>query len=245
MGWSENVSKRWTVYDTPSLTCKTSGVTTYQHPIRLRTRNGESNGPQMAISSPQPESSEDMPFLGPEESKRCYKDVVREKRSNGNEITEVNDDEFRHLHEEKNPGPQTAATLSQSESANSTPFSEPEELKQHHRDVVHRGRSYRNVDTIISNDDVHRLQEEGWCGIQKATTSSQSELVNGRRVLVTEEARRHRDGVVNTRRSYTNVVPGIDDDETSRLSKEMVNERRTVHYTPSPTNKGGGVPAAQ
>jgi hypothetical protein len=118
----------------------------------------------MAVSSPQPESSEDMPFLGPEESKQRYKDVIHEKRSNGNEITEVNDDELR------------------------------------------------------------RLQEEGWCGIQKATTSSQSEPVNGRRVLVTKESRRHRDGVVNTRHSYTNIVPGVDDDETSRLSKEMVNE---------------------
>jgi hypothetical protein len=58
MGWSKDISKRRTVYNTPSLTCETSSVTAYQHPIRLRTRNRESNSPQMAISSPQPESSE-------------------------------------------------------------------------------------------------------------------------------------------------------------------------------------------
>jgi hypothetical protein len=124
-----------------------------------------------------------MPFLGPEESKRRYKDVIREKRSNMNKITEVNNNKLCRLHEKKAFGPQTAATLSQPESSDSTPFLVPEESKRHHRDVVHKRRLYRNVDTVVSDDDVCHLHEEGWCGIQKATTSSQSEPVDGRRVL--------------------------------------------------------------
>jgi hypothetical protein len=111
MGWSEDISKRWTVYDTPSLTCKTSGVTAYQHPTHLRTHNRESTGPQTAVLSLQSESSKDMPFLGPEESKQCYNDVVCKKCLNMNEITEVNDDELCCLHKEKAFSPQMAATL--------------------------------------------------------------------------------------------------------------------------------------
>jgi hypothetical protein len=79
--------------------------------------------------SPQSESSEDMPILGPEESKQCYKDIVRKKCSNMNKITAVNDNKLRRLQEEKNPGPQTAAMLSQSELSKSTPFLVPEESK--------------------------------------------------------------------------------------------------------------------
>jgi hypothetical protein len=136
----------------------------------------------------------------------------------------VNDNELHHLHEEKTSSPQTVATLSQSESSNGTPFLVPEESKRHHRDIIHKRGLYRNIDTVVSNNDVHRLHEEGWCDIQKATTPSQSELVDSRRVLVTEESIQHRGSVVNTRHSYTNIIPGIDDDEVSCLSKEMVNE---------------------
>jgi hypothetical protein len=70
-----------------------------------------------------------MSFLGPEESKRRYKDVVCEKRSNMNEITEVNDDELRRLHEKKAFGPQMAATLVQPESIDGTGSTVVEELR--------------------------------------------------------------------------------------------------------------------
>jgi hypothetical protein len=185
----------------------------------------------------------------------------------------VNDDELCRLHEEKNPGPQTAAMLSQSESSKSTPFLVPEESKQHHRDVIHKRHSYRNVDTVVSDKECSqstegdgsespRTHETGSLPVSQLLThletrnnqslghrtgvySSQTELVDGGRALVTKESRQHRDGVINTRHSYTNVVPGVDDNKASRLSKEMVNKRQTAHYMPSPTNKGGGVSAAQ
>jgi hypothetical protein len=86
----------------------------------LRTHNRESTGPQAAILSPQSESSEDMPILGPEESKQCYKDIVRKKCSNMNKITEVNNNELHRLHEKKAFGPQMAATLFQPESIDGT-----------------------------------------------------------------------------------------------------------------------------
>jgi hypothetical protein len=61
-------------------------------------------------------------------------------------------------------------------------------------------------------------------GQQMGVYSSQSEPVEDRRVLATEELKQHRDGVINRRCSYTNIVPGIDDNKVSRLSKEIVNE---------------------
>jgi hypothetical protein len=129
MGWSKDVSKQWTVYDTPSLTCETSGGTTSQHPMHLRTCNRESTSPQMAISSPQSESPEDMPLLGPEESKRHYKDIVHEKHSNMNEITEVNNNELHCLHEKKAFGPHMAAMVFQPELIDGTGSTVVEELR--------------------------------------------------------------------------------------------------------------------
>jgi hypothetical protein len=69
MDWSKDVSKRWTAYNTPFLTCETSGITASQHPMHLKMHNRESSGPQAAVSSPQSESSNNMTFLGPEESR--------------------------------------------------------------------------------------------------------------------------------------------------------------------------------
>jgi hypothetical protein len=189
MGWSKDVSGQWAAYNTPSLTCETSGITTSQHPMHLRTHNRESPSPQMAVLSPQSESSNDMPFWGLEESRRCYKDVVCKKCSNGNKITEVNNNKLRHLHEEKTSSPQMAAMLSQSESSNSTPFLVPEESKQHHRDVIHESFSYVNMVTEVNDVKLCHPPEERMSSHQMATTSSQSEPVDGRRVLVTEESR--------------------------------------------------------
>jgi hypothetical protein len=42
-----------------------------------------------------------------------------------------------------------------------------------------------------------------------------------------------------------NVIPGIDDNEVSHLSKEIVNEQWTVHCTPSLTNETGYSPVLQ
>jgi hypothetical protein len=70
-----------------------------------------------------------MPLLGPEESKRCYKDIICEKRSNMNKITEVNIDELRHLHEKKAFRPQMAATVFQPESIDGTGSTVVKELR--------------------------------------------------------------------------------------------------------------------
>jgi hypothetical protein len=69
--------------------------------------------------------------------------------------------------------------------------------------------------------------------------------VDDRPPRVNEDSRGDHNGTRTMRRSYTNVVPGGDDDEVSCLSKEMVNERRTARCTPSIMNERRGVPAAQ
>jgi hypothetical protein len=69
--------------------------------------------------------------------------------------------------------------------------------------------------------------------------------VDDRPPRVNEDSRGDHNGTGTMRHSYTNVVPGGDDNEVSCLSKEMVNERWTARCTPSIMNKRRGVPAAQ
>jgi hypothetical protein len=57
--------------------------------------------------------------------------------------------------------------------------------------------------------------------------------------LVPEELRRHHAGVTETKCSSTNIESTIGDDRNSRLTKEIINKRRTASSTPSITNKRG------
>jgi hypothetical protein len=76
--------------------------------------------------------------------------------------------------------------------------------QQHHRDVVHKSRSYMNAVTGVEVDKVHHPPNETSLGKQMDVYSSQSELSDDMAVRTVEESKRHRDGVINTRWSYTN-----------------------------------------
>jgi hypothetical protein len=69
--------------------------------------------------------------------------------------------------------------------------------------------------------------------------------VDNRPPRVTEDLRGDNNGTRTMRHSYMNVVPGVDDDEVSCLSKEMVNERQTARCMLSLMNERRGVPVAK
>jgi hypothetical protein len=75
--------------------------------------------------------------------------------------------------------------------------------------------------------------------------SSEPESSDGPHLPVPEKSRRHHDGVVETKRSYTNIEPAVSNDENSHLTKVVVNKQWTACITPSLTNRSGGALVTQ
>jgi hypothetical protein len=71
----------------------------------------------------------------------------------------VNDDELHRLHEEKTPGPQTAATLAQSELIDSTGSTVVEELRRHQDGAVEAESSYGDRGPVVSDEECSQSTE--------------------------------------------------------------------------------------
>jgi hypothetical protein len=102
-------------------------------------------------------------------------------------------------------------------------------MRRRHGDRVHDRRSNTNKEykEKLTNSSI-RLQERSTTLHSLARRPKALDKcvrqVDDRPSRVTEDSRGDHNGTRTMRRSYTNVVPGIDDDEVSCLSKEMVNE---------------------
>jgi hypothetical protein len=105
--------------------------------------------------------------------------------------------------------------------------------QRHHRDVVHKSRSYMNAVTRVEVDKVHHPPNETSLGKWMDVYSSQSELSDDMAVRTVEESKRHHDGVINTRWLFTN---------NKSNGEKNISKRQTVHSTPSQIHEEGRVP---
>jgi hypothetical protein len=105
--------------------------------------------------------------------------------------------------------------------------------QRHHRDVVHKSRSYTNAVTGVEDDKSHHLPDKTSGGHQMDVYSSQSELSDNTYVRAVKEAKQHCDSVVNTKWSFT-------DNKSNR--EKNISKRQTARSMPSQIHEEGGVP---